>query len=97
MRAEADRQRTTAADSRERPREKEYQVLELERIRTRANLKLIGSGIIVIGALVRDRTLLVLRVLGTVTGRLDGIDSAASANRAFDEIDVFLEKVTATR
>ncbi|CVL08165.1 uncharacterized protein FMAN_14181 [Fusarium mangiferae] len=97
MRAEADRQGTIAAESQERPWGKEYQVLELERIRTRANLKLIGSGIIVIEALVHDTALLMQHVLMTVTGRLDGIDSAASANRAFDEIDVFLEKVTATR
>ncbi|KAG4269104.1 hypothetical protein FPRO04_12227 [Fusarium proliferatum] len=97
MRAEVDRQGTIAAESQETPREQEYQVLELKRIRTRANLKLIGSGIIVIEALVRDRTLMVQHVLETVIGRLDGIDSVASANRAFDEIDVFSEKVTATR
>ncbi|KAF6514142.1 hypothetical protein HZS61_006398 [Fusarium oxysporum f. sp. conglutinans] len=94
LRAEADRQGTIAAESQEKLREKEHQVLELERIQTRANLKLIGSGIIVIEALVRDRTLLVQHVLETVAGRLDGIDSATSANRAFDEIDGFLENVT---
>ncbi|KAF5704657.1 hypothetical protein FMUND_12385 [Fusarium mundagurra] len=94
LQAEADRQETIAAESQEKLREKEHQVLELERIRTRANLKLLGSGIIVIETLVRDRTLLVLHVLETVAGRLDRIDSATSANRAFDEIDGFLENVT---
>ncbi|KAI1839503.1 hypothetical protein JX266_014286, partial [Neoarthrinium moseri] len=66
---------------------------ELERLQTRTNLKLIGSGL-VIEALVRDRTLLVQHVLETAVGRLDRIDNATSGNRVFDEIDGFLENVT---
>ncbi|KAI1840148.1 hypothetical protein JX266_013645 [Neoarthrinium moseri] len=53
-----------------------------------------GSGLVVIKALVRDRTLLVQHVLETVVGRLDRIDSATSGHRVFDEIDGFLENVT---
>ncbi|KAG4257593.1 hypothetical protein BFJ72_g14502 [Fusarium proliferatum] len=93
LQAKADRQGTIAAESQEKLREMGYQVLELERMQTRANLKLIGSGIVVIEALVRDRTLLVQHVLETVAGRLDKIDSATSANCALDEIDGFLENV----
>ncbi|KAI1839625.1 hypothetical protein JX266_014163 [Neoarthrinium moseri] len=65
-------------------REKTHRVLDLERLQTRTNLKLIGSGL-VIEALVRDRTLLVQHVLETVVGRLDRIDSATSRHRVFDE------------
>ncbi|KAI1839492.1 hypothetical protein JX266_014296 [Neoarthrinium moseri] len=74
-------------------REKTHRVLDLERLQTRTNLKLIGSGL-VIEALVRDRTLLVQHVLEAVVGRLDRIDSATSRHRVFDEIDGFLENVT---
>ncbi|KAI1839730.1 hypothetical protein JX266_014057 [Neoarthrinium moseri] len=75
-------------------RKKTHRAVELERLQTRTNLKLIGSGIVVIEPLVRDRTLLVQHVFETVVGRLDRIDSATSGNRVFDEIDGFLGNVT---